>query len=285
MSYKRIIIRYFSFLFVFNLAFLFYSLPIIAQESIAKDVVDTDSALGDEKENSKDSIEDVQDTINDGLLEDVDKSEDGSAPPSDDAEGRSFQNEQVLSSDDEPVLPFQDEELNSNVTRIVQTIEKNNITNMPRIKLDQDIFLFLCGFGEAKFVWTHSVEFFTDHVNNIMQAPVFIQEANLSLLLLMKNRWYFGVNYKEKIYDSSLYLGYIDIENSVKKHIRLGNKGITFASIYPFIKGEASNLAPGLSASFEGEKWRLDSVIRYDSSKKEKRVFYGKNELIENHLS
>ena len=178
---------------------------------------------------------------------------------------------------------YQDEVL----LRTLDIIEEKNIVGTPVKKLENDIFLFMQGFGEAEFKWTLGLEFFKDYTQTIIQSPVFVQEANLSLLLLMKRRWYFGVNYRDKIYDSTIYIGYIDIENDIKKHVRLGNKGINFPSLYPFIKGggSSSRLSPGISAQFEGEKWRFDSIIRYDSGQKNKRIFYGKNEVIENKSS
>ena len=174
---------------------------------------------------------------------------------------------------------YQDEVL----LKTIEVIEEKNITDTPIKKLEKNIFLFMQGFGEAEFKWTIGLEFFKDYTQTIIQSPVLVQEANLSLLLLMKRRWYFGLNYRDKVYDSSTYVGYIDIENDIKKHIRLGNKGINFPSIYPFIKGggSSSRLSPGMSAKFEGEKWRFDSIVRYDSGEKNKRIFYGKNEVIE----
>jgi len=173
------------------------------------------------------------------------------------------------------------------LTKTLKVIEEKNISGTPIKKLENDTFLFLQGFGEAEFKWTLGLEFFKDYTQTIIQSPVLVQEANLSLLLLMKRRWYFGINYKERITDSSIYIGYIDIENNIKKHIRLGNKGINFPNLYPFIRGggSSSRLSPGASAQFEGEKWRFDSIIRYDSGKKNKRIFYGKNEVVENKTS
>jgi len=175
---------------------------------------------------------------------------------------------------------YQDEVL----LKTLEIIEEKNIAGNPVKKLENDVFLFMQGFGEAEFKWTLGLEFFKDYTQTIIQSPVLVQEANLSLLLLMKRHWYFGINYKERITGSSIYIGYIDIENNIKKHIRLGNKGINFPNLYPFIRGggSSSRLSPGMSAQFEGEKWRFDSIIRYDSGQKNKRIFYGKNEVIEN---
>lgn len=174
---------------------------------------------------------------------------------------------------------YQDEVL----LKTLEAIEEKNVMGTPVKKLEDDIFLFMQGFGEAEFKWTLGLEFFKDYTQTIIQSPVLVQEANLSLLLLMKKRWYFGINYRDRISDSSIYIGYIDIENNIKKHIRLGNKGINFPNLYPFIGegGTSSRLSPGMSAQFEGEKWRFDSIVRYDSGQKNKRIFYGKNEVIE----
>ncbi|MGP1414666.1 MAG: hypothetical protein ACTTJ6_01850 [Treponema sp.] len=169
--------------------------------------------------------------------------------------------------------------------KTMEIIEEKNIIETPIKKLDDDIFLFMQGFGEAEFKWTIGFEFFKGYTQSFIQSPVLVQEANLSLLLLMKRHWYFGINYKDKLSDSSIYIGYIDIEKDIKKHIRLGNKGINFPNIYPFIRGGSSKLSPGLSAQFEGEKWRFDSIIKYDSGQKNKRIFYGKNEVLENKTS
>ena len=172
---------------------------------------------------------------------------------------------------------YQDEVL----LKTLEAIEEKNIMGTPVKKLEDDVFLFMQGFGEAEFKWTLGLEFFKDYTQTIIQSPVLLQEANLSLLLLMKRRWYFGVNYRDRISDSSIYIGYIDIENNIKKHIRLGNKSINFPSLYPFIKGGGARLSPGMLTQFEGEKWRFDSIVRYDSGQKNKRIFYGKNEVIE----
>ncbi len=204
--------------------------------------------------------------------------------------------ENVLSSDDSEVQEIQkndedietpDENLYQDevLLKTMEVIEEKNADGFPVKKLENDVFLFMHGFGDAEFKWTIGLEFFKDYTQAIIQSPVLVQEANLSLLLLMKRRWYFGINYKDRISDSSIYIGYIDIENDIKKHIRLGNKGINFPNLYPFINSGVSRLSPGMSAQFEGEKWQFDSILRYDSRQKNKRIFYGKNEVLENKTS
>jgi len=190
-------------------------------------------------------------------------------------EGDPFQNEAI-----------EEEKIDDATLATIQTIEEKAVTNIPHKRLDNEIFLFMMGYGEAKLIWTFGFEFFNGATLTQVQSPIFAQEANLSLLFLMKRRWYFGINYKDKTLDSSIYMGYINEDDAIKKHIRLGNKGINFPSIYPFIKGgKTAHLSPGASAKLEGDKWRFDSAIRYDSSEKRSRIFYGKTERIEQKTS
>ena len=189
--------------------------------------------------------------------------------------------ENFSKKEDSMEKPKKDEPIDDATLKTIQAIEKQNAQGMPFKRLEKDVVLFMRGYGEASLKWTLGFEFFKDHTSLIMQSPVFVQEANLSLLILMKRNWYFGINYRDKTVNSELYAGYIDIESDIKKHVRVGNKGINFPNIYPFIRGST----PGASSQFEGEKWRLDSIIRYDSEVKHKRIFYGKNERIENKTS
>ena len=167
-------------------------------------------------------------------------------------EGDPFQNKEI-----------EDEKIDDATLATIQTIEEKAVTNIPHKRLDNEIFLFMMGYGEAKLIWTFGFEFFKGATLTQVQSPIFAQEANLSLLFLMKRRWYFGINYKDKTLDSSIYMGYINEDDAIKKHIRLGNKGINFPSIYPFIKGgKTAHLSPGASAKLEGDKWRFDSAIQ-----------------------
>ena len=168
----------------------------------------------------------------------------------------------------------------------LKEIDNFDAMSLPFIKIDQSTFLFMSGFGDATLTQSIGFEFFQDHTASIIESPVFKQQANLSLLFFMNNRWYFGINYRDKALDSSIYAGYIDIENPIKKHIRIGNKAINFPALYPFIRGGASShLAPGASCNIEGDAWRFDAIIRYDSKKKYSRIFYGKKERIEEKIS
>ena len=199
--------------------------------------------------------------------------------------------EEAVSKDesivDAEVESSQDEdEIDEATLATIQSIEEKAITNIPYKRLDNEIFLFMMGYGEAKLMGTFGFEFFRGVTLAQVQSPIFLQEANLSLLFLMKRRWYFGINYKDKALDSSIYMGYINEDDAIKKHVRLGNKGINFPNIYPFIRGgKTAHLSPGASATLEGERWRFDSAIRYDSSEKRSRIFYGKSERIEQKTS
>jgi len=249
MMHKKSVILIFFFVSIFFCSLL----PIFPQDINLDNSIKNSNNENDKKENVE--------------IEDINKGDDVDA---------------ITENKNEP----KDNNINENILKIIQSIEGKNISNIPFKEIDDNIFLFMRGFGDAKLTWTYGVEFFKDYTTSIIQSPVFVQQANLSLLLLMKKNWYFGINYKEKVYDSSIYLGFIDIENNIKKHIRIGNKGINFPNVYPFIRGgKFSHLSPGLFSQFEGDNWRVDTIIRYDSKEKNKRLFYGKYEVVENKLS
>ncbi len=198
-------------------------------------------------------------------------------------ENTSPKNDDSMLAEDDIQATATEEEIDEATLKTLKEIDNKSTKDGPFKRLEKDVVLFMQGYGEASFKWTVGFEFFKGHTALIMQSPIFVQEANLSLLLLMHRRWYFGINYRDKTLNSEIYAGYIDIESDVKKHIRVGNKGINFPAIYPFIRGgSSSHLSPGASFQFEGERWRTDAIVRYDSEKRCKRVFYGKNERIEN---
>lgn len=186
------------------------------------------------------------------------------------------------------------EENNLNDLNNYESKVKNTIKH---IKNDMDIsflkkigdgkgFLFLDGFLETEFKWTLGFELFKDYTLTKIQTPIFLQTANLTLFLLMDNRWYFDVNYRDKLTSVTLAGGYIDTDSEVQKHIRIGNSGIKFPAYYPFIKtGGGTQIAPGIAAQFGNKTWQADTVLRYESSEKNKKIFFGKNEVTKKNIS
>lgn len=148
--------------------------------------------------------------------------------------------------------------------------------------IEQDkAVIFLDGFWDSELLGTTGFEFFNGYTKVNPFQPVFKQKANLSLWLLLNKQFYFETLYKDDYKKSVLALGYFGKDNSVIKHIRVGNSGIKFPSRYGFIKPGGGNIiAPGIMTTFSGKNWNADAMLRYESAEYNSKLYYGNNEVI-----
>jgi len=115
--------------------------------------------------------------------------------------------------------------------------------------------------------------------------PTFAQTVDLSAWVFLDQKWYFEAAVAEGFKSNSVVAGYIGPEDSPIKHVRVGNAGIAFPDLYPFITvGGGDVIAPGISASFGGDKWNADAVVRYDASAAQRMVLSGMNEITEEYV-
>lgn len=132
-----------------------------------------------------------------------------------------------------------------------------------------------------------SLDFFTvGGVTSVSTAPpVFTQAVNLSSWIFIANTWYFEADFAEEFTKNTLAFGYVGAEDSPVRHVRVGNSGISFPTVYPFIAlGGADResgspvIAPGAMGTFGGENWRADAMIRYDAVTARTLLLSGMNE-------
>ncbi len=151
---------------------------------------------------------------------------------------------------------------------------------------DDNAILFLDGFWEASFLGLASFEFFNDHSEVRSIQPILKQKANLSLWFLVNKQFYFEVLYKDEYQKSKVAFGYFGKDDSAVRHIRVGNSGIKFPLDYGYINTGGGNIiAPGITGTFAGEKWRVDSLLRYESAEYNSKTYYGKNEIQKQKIS
>lgn len=110
------------------------------------------------------------------------------------------------------------------------------------------------------------------------ESPVFTQDVDMSIYFLLNRMWYFEADFADEFDTNTIAAGYIG--NGLLKHARIANRGITFPgeySIHLFQKsiGGGENESPGFLLHFEGEKWKADTVLRYDMMQARSRTFYG----------
>ena len=146
--------------------------------------------------------------------------------------------------------------------------------------------LFLDGFWDLEFLGLSSFEFFNGYAKVNSFQGVFKQKANLSLLLLLNNSFYFETLYKDDYKKSTLAFGYFGKEDSPIKHIRAANNNIKFPLNYGYINtGGGKFISPGIMGTFAGDKWNADVMLRYESSEYNSKTYYGNTEIIENKIS
>lgn len=113
--------------------------------------------------------------------------------------------------------------------------------------------------------------------------PIFKNEIELSGKAQLNKNWYFQIDFFEDFNDNSYTLAY---QNSkYLQEFRISNRGIFFPQYYSSEKGPASlgggnNISPGISLHFndyKNNKWQGDFIFKYDFSKSNSAIFYGKN--------
>ena len=154
-------------------------------------------------------------------------------------------------------------------------------------KFDKDnTVLFLDGFWDIEFLGLSSFEFFNGYAKVNSFQGVFKQKANLSLLLLLNNSFYFETLYRDDYKKSALAFGYFGKKDSPIKHIRAANNNIKFPLNYGYINtGGGKFISPGIMGTFAGDKWNADVMLRYESSEYNSKIYYGNMEIIENKIS
>ena len=110
--------------------------------------------------------------------------------------------------------------------------------------------------------------------------PVFAQQVNMSSWVFLDNTWYFESSFAEEFTRNTVAAGYVGNDDTVIKHVRIGNSGIAFPDKYPFVQvGGGTAIAPGIMGTFAGKTWNADAIVRYDTATTKNLVLSGMNEV------
>ncbi len=122
--------------------------------------------------------------------------------------------------------------------------------------------------------------------------PIFTQAVNLSAWIFIAGHWYFQADFAEEFTKNTIAFGYVGGENDAVKHVRIGNSGILFPDVYPFIalggadrQARSPVIAPGAMGSFGGKAWRADAMVRYDVAAARELLLSGMNEANDTTVS
>ncbi len=117
--------------------------------------------------------------------------------------------------------------------------------------------------------------------------PVFTQNVDLSLWLMVNRHWYFEADFADEFKKNTIAAGYLG--DGTVKAARIANRGIVFPEIYSisdagYSIGGGENEAPGFSISLGGKSWKADAAVRYDMLATDDKSWYGKYSVSEDEI-
>ena len=145
---------------------------------------------------------------------------------------------------------------------------------------DNNVEFVLDGTWEARFDSFLNITIDKGTSTMAYTPPVFTQAVDLSSWILINGTWYFESSFQEQFTKNTVAAGYIGGEDDPVKHVRLGNSGIRFPDVYPFVTiGGGAAISPGVMGTFGGKNWDADAIVRYDAAASRSLTLSGMNEV------
>ncbi|MCL2410863.1 MAG: hypothetical protein FWC97_04390, partial [Treponema sp.] len=144
---------------------------------------------------------------------------------------------------------------------------------------DNDVSLFFSGSWFGSFQLNPGFSF-SPIGSGFMppQTPVFSQEVDLTLSLWINNRWFVEANFNDGHAQNTYSAGYQGMPGEFIQFAVIGNTGLDFPS-FPYMDlGGDSAASFGFYSRMGNQTWDIHTLLRYDSSAREERVFYGGRE-------
>ncbi len=154
---------------------------------------------------------------------------------------------------------------------------------------DSAVDFFAEGYWESTVSGSASATFgFGNPLKVTFGTPVFSQKVDLSLWFMLNETWYFEAVFADGFEKNTVAAGYTG--SGLLKEVRLANRNVVFPQTYPADDvqrgiGGGENQAPGVSFSFQGNKWQADAVIRYDMLAAREKTYSGLNEVADSSVS
>ncbi len=149
---------------------------------------------------------------------------------------------------------------------------------------EPDVTLYSEGYWESTLTSTASFTFQKDRPADVHLTPVvYSQKADLTLWFLFRNHWYFEAGFADDLADYTVAAGYTG--DAAVREIRMGNRGITFQShpaleAFGYHTGNENLHAPGIMASFGGDRWNFDTMVRFEQIESCSQTWQGDSKAI-----
>jgi hypothetical protein len=145
---------------------------------------------------------------------------------------------------------------------------------------NSDVSLFLKGSwkGSLEASWGMSQDEFGWQAASTDSPLLFSQEADLTLSLWLRERWFLEASFLDD-YDLNTYrAGYQGGEGQAIRYLGAGNTGLDYP-VFPYLDlGGDSASSFGVYGRFGIGPWTLHSMVRHDSAARVERIFLGNRE-------
>jgi hypothetical protein len=182
-----------------------------------------------------------------------------------------------------PPLAAQERGTLLDIERRRREIEAESPAELFAINLfDSDVSLNLFGFWKGTLTgsWGLSKTKFGWSVATNETPVLFTQEADITLSLWIKERWFVEANFAEE-YDLNTYrAGFKGRSGDFVRYAGIGNTGLDFP-VFPYLDlGGDSSSSFGFYGAFGSGALTIHTLFRYDAAEQEERVFVGGAERV-----
>ncbi|MDR2618974.1 MAG: hypothetical protein LBC62_08900, partial [Treponema sp.] len=147
---------------------------------------------------------------------------------------------------------------------------------------DSSVSLMVAGYwkGTLGANWGIALTPFGNQAFSGDSPILFTQEADLTLSLWIREKWFVEGSFSEDYSLNTYRAGYQGFPGETVQYIGVGNTGLDFPS-FPYLDlGGDSPSSFGLYSRFGGRDLSVHGLVRYDAAVREERVFSGNRERI-----
>ncbi|MDR0585911.1 MAG: hypothetical protein LBG26_01595 [Treponema sp.] len=187
-----------------------------------------------------------------------------------------------------PVFSFAQENSQNQLERRRRAITEEADSELMRMNIsDSEVSLVVKGFWKGTLTanWGISRGPLGISPDSEDSPLLFTQEADLTLSLWIRERWFLEVSFLDD-YDLNTYrAGYQGFPGETVQYVGVGNTGLDFP-VFPYLDlGGDSPSSFGVYGRFGSGDLSFHSLVRYDAAAREERIFVGDRERSFSNLS
>jgi hypothetical protein len=154
-------------------------------------------------------------------------------------------------------------------------------TELVSLKLgDADVSLQVSGYwkGELQVNWGMARSSLGWAATSSDSPVLFTQEADLTLSLWMRDRWFVEANFLDENALNTYRAGYQGLPGEAVQYVGIGNTGLDYPVFSYMDLGGDSPSSFGIYGRFGGRNLKFHTLFRWDAAAREERIFVGSRE-------